>query len=281
MAAPGRSERVGPDPDGRTEQGIQPLSGPHTYMERAVSTWTSDRFGPVAVLTFTREPGNFMDFSSMVQLGSLLEDLARQTDQVKVVMLASGLDDRFIDHAELSDLARAGAGRASEEELGSWSRALRLLEEIPQPTIAAVDGLASGGGNEIALACTLRVASPRSRFQQPEVAVGIIPGGGGSVRLPRLIGPSRAAEAILTGRLVFAEEALRVGWVNTLLTGTDFPQEALRWVEAIAGNSAPALHAAKHSVVAGSRLPFGDAIATERRLFGELTAGNEALTSGS
>ncbi|MFF3909703.1 enoyl-CoA hydratase/isomerase family protein [Streptomyces sp. NPDC001848] len=234
----------------------------------------------MAVLTFTREPGNFMDFSSMVQLGSMLEDLGRQTDQVKVVMLASGLDDKFIDHAELSDLARAGAGRASEEELGSWSRALRLLEEIPQPTVAAVDGLASGGGNEIALACTLRVASPRSRFQQPEVAVGIIPGGGGSVRLPRLIGPSRAAEAILTGRLVFAEEALRVGWVNTVLTGTDFPREALRWVEAIARNAGPALHAAKHSVVAGSRLPFGDAITTERRLFRELTAGNEALTSG-
>ncbi|MFE1195459.1 enoyl-CoA hydratase/isomerase family protein [Streptomyces olivaceoviridis] len=246
-----------------------------------MSTWTSDRFGPVAVLTFTREPGNFMDFASMVRLGSLLEDLGRRTDEVKVVMLTSGLDDRFIDHAEMSDLARAGAGQASEEELGSWSRALRLLEEIPQPTIAAVDGLASGGGNEIALACTLRVASPRSRFQQPEVAVGIIPGGGGSVRLPRLIGPGRAAEAILTGRLVFAEEALRVGWVNTVLTGTDFPQEALRWAGSIAGNPGPALHAAKHSVVAGSRLAFGEAITTERRLFGELTAGNDALTSGS
>ncbi|WP_225813957.1 enoyl-CoA hydratase/isomerase family protein [Streptomyces spinosus] len=246
-----------------------------------MSTWTSDRFGAVAVLTFTREPGNFMDFGSMVRLGSLLEDLGRQTDEVKVVMLASGLDDTFIDHAELSDLARAGAGLASEEELGSWSRALRLLEEIPQPTVAAVDGLASGGGNEIALACTLRIASPRSRFQQPEVAVGIIPGGGGSVRLPRLIGSGRAAEAILTGRPVLAEEALNVGWVNTILTGADFTQEALRWVEAIAGNPAPALHAAKHSVVAGSRLPFGEAMATERRLFGELTAGNAALASGS
>ncbi len=281
MVAPGPSDRVAQDTDGRTERDTQSPFGPHTYMERAMSTWTSDRFGAVAVLTFTREPGNFMDFGSMVRLGSLLEDLGRQTDEVKVVMLASGLDDTFIDHAELSDLARAGAGLASEEELGSWSRALRLLEEIPQPTVAAVDGLASGGGNEIALACTLRIASPRSRFQQPEVAVGIIPGGGGSVRLPRLIGSGRAAEAILTGRPVLAEEALNVGWVNTILTGADFTQEALRWVEAIAGNPAPALHAAKHSVVAGSRLPFGEAMATERRLFGELTAGNAALASGS
>ncbi|MFF5854401.1 enoyl-CoA hydratase/isomerase family protein [Streptomyces sp. NPDC012751] len=246
-----------------------------------MSTWTSDRFGPVAVLTFTREPGNFMDFASMAQLGSLLENLGRQTDDVKVVMLASGLDDRFIDHAELADLARAGAGQASEEELGSWSRALRLLEEIPQPTVAAVDGLASGGGNEIALACSLRVASPRSRFQQPEVAVGIIPGGGGSVRLSRLIGPSRAAEAILSGRLVPAEEAQRVGWVNAVLAGTDFLQEALNWVDVIARHSGPALYAAKQSVVAGSRLPFGDALTMERRLFGGLSAGNRALMPGS
>ncbi|MCG7205574.1 enoyl-CoA hydratase/isomerase family protein [Streptomyces arenae] len=246
-----------------------------------MATWTSDRFGPVAVLTFTRKPGNFMDFGSMIQLGALLEDLGRQADQVKVVVLTGGLDDRFIDHAELSDLARAGAGLATAEELGSWSRALRLLEEIPQPTVAAVDGLASGGGNEIALACTLRAASPRSRFQQPEAAAGIIPGGGGSVRLPRLIGPGRAAEAILTGRLVHAEEALRVGWVNTVLTDADFVADALRWVGAVARNPGPALYAAKHSVVAGSRLPFGDAITTERRLFGELTADNEALSSGS
>ncbi|WP_234317157.1 enoyl-CoA hydratase/isomerase family protein [Streptomyces sp. NRRL WC-3744] len=103
---------------------------------------------------------------------------------------------------------------------------------------------------------------PRSRFQQPEVAVGIIPGGGGSVRLPRLIGSGRAAEAILTGRQVFAEDALRFGWVNAILTGARFSQEALRWGEAIARNSAPTLHAAKHSVVAGSRLPFGEAMAT-------------------
>jgi enoyl-CoA hydratase len=246
-------------------------------MEVAMSSWTLAHHGPIAVLTFTRKPGNFMDFASMVALGSSLEELAGRSDQFKAVVLTSGLDDTFIDHAELSDLARAGAGQASEAELGSWSRALRLLEEIPQPTVAAVDGLASGGGNEIALACTLRIASPRSRFQQPEVAVGIIPGGGGSVRLPRLIGPGRAAEAIMTGRPVSADEALRIGWINAVLDGDDFQQQALRWVQAIAGNSGPALYAAKHSVVTGSRLPFGEAIATERRLFGGLTTGNKAL----
>ncbi|MER6983376.1 enoyl-CoA hydratase/isomerase family protein [Streptomyces carpinensis] len=237
-----------------------------------MTTWTVERFGAVAVLTFTRAPENFMDFGSLRELGDLLEGFARNTGQVSVVMLAGGLDGKFIDHAELSDLARAGAGEASQEELGSWSRALNLLESIPQPTIAAVDGLASGGGNELALACTLRIASTRALFQQPEITGGFIPGGGGSVRLPRLIGPSHAAEVILTGRTFSADEAFRINWVNTVLPAENFRQEALRWAETIAKHSGPALFAAKESVVTGSKLPFHEALRTERRLFSGLIA---------
>jgi enoyl-CoA hydratase len=241
-----------------------------------MTAWAVERIGAVAVLTFTRAPDNLMDFRSMIGLGDLLEDIARRTEQVRVVVLAGGLDGMFINHAELTDLARAGAGQASKEELGSWSRALSLLEDIPQPTVAAVDGLASGGGNELALACTLRIASTRARFQQPEITGGFIPGGGGSVRLPRLVGPSHAAEVILTGRAFSAEEAHAMHWVNTVLPAAGFRQSALRWVENIAKNAGPALYAAKHSIVAGSRLPFPEAVATERRLFGDLTAGRGA-----
>ncbi|MFE9445421.1 enoyl-CoA hydratase/isomerase family protein [Streptomyces sp. NPDC006602] len=238
-----------------------------------MTTWAVERFGAVAVLTFSRAPENLMDFRSMIELGDLLEDIALQSKQVRVVMLAGGLDDKFIDHAELSDLARAGAGQASREELASWSRVLALLEDIPQPTVAAIDGLASGGGNEIALACTLRVASSRARFQQPEITGGFIPGGGGSVRLPRLVGPGHSAEVILTGRPFSADEALAMRWVNTVLPAEDFLQAALRWVEDIAKNAGPALYAAKESIVTGSRLPFPEAVATERRLFAGLTSG--------
>jgi enoyl-CoA hydratase len=245
-----------------------------------MTTWAVERFGAVAVLTFSRAPENLMDFRSMIELGALLEDMALQSDQVRVVMLTGGLDDKFIDHAELSDLARAGAGQASNEELGSWSRVLALLEDIPQPTVAAIDGLASGGGNEIALACTLRIASARARFQQPEITGGFIPGGGGSVRLPRLVGPGPAAEVILTGRPFSAAEALALRWVNAVLPAEDFPRAALRWVEDIAKNPGPGLYAAKQSIVTGSRLPFPEAVATERRLFAGLTAGL-AVDAGS
>ena len=241
--------------------------------------WTSEHHDAVAVLAFNRPPQNLADFASIIELGDLLEATA-QDDDVKVVMLAGGPDGVFVNHAEPADLARAGAGAATEEEVGSWSRALRLLEEIPQPTIAAIDGLASGGGNELALACTLRIGSERARLQQPEVSIGLIPGGGGSVRLPRLVGPGVAADAILSGRAFEAEEALQTGWINAVLPTRGFPEHATGWAAAIAASPAPALNAAKRSVVFGSRMAFADALALEHELFGQLAATSAALKEG-
>ena len=241
--------------------------------------WTTELHGPVALLMFTRPPQNLVNFAAMIELGDTLEDLAAKTDRVKIVMLTGGVDGVFIDHAELADLARAGQGRATEQELGSWARAERLLEEIPQPTIAAIDGLASGGGNEIALTCTLRIGSQRAQLQQPEVSAGIIPGGGGSVRLPRLVGPGIAAEAIITGRAFPAQEALRAGWINAILPADEFTRHALAWAAAIAQNTGPALNAAKKSVVFGARLPFADALGQERQLFTQLTATSHLLSA--
>ena len=242
-----------------------------------MSTWAAELHGPVALLTFTRPPQNLMNFASMIELGDLLDDLAANTSQVKVVMLTGGVDGVFINHAELSDLARAGQGRATGQELGSWARAQHLLEEIPQPTIAAIDGLASGGGNEIALTCTLRIGSERAQVQQPEVRAGIIPGGGGGVRLPRLVGPGVAAEAIITGRAFSAQEALRAGWLNAVLPADGFTAHALDWATAIAHSPSPALNAAKKLAVSGARLPFSDALTLEQQLFTQLTATSQTL----
>ena len=242
-----------------------------------MNAWTTDHHDAVAVLTFSRPPENFLSYASMIELGDLLEDLAAHTDQVKVIMLTSGVDGIFMNHAELSDLARAAERRATPEELGSWSRALRLLEGIPQPTIAAIDGLASGGGNEIALACSLRVGSERVRLQQPEVTVGIIPGGGGSVRLPRLVGPGIATEAIMTGRVYEAQESLRTGWISAVLPASGFREHVLGWATGIARSPGPSLNAAKKSIVVGTRLAFADALALEQELFKELSATSSAL----
>ncbi len=246
-----------------------------------MSAWSLETHGAVAVLTFSRPPENFIDFAALLQLGDLLESCAADPEDVKLVVLASRTDGYFINHADVTDLVKAGDGLATPAELGSWSRALRLLEEIPQPTVAAIDGLASGGGNELALACTVRIGSERAGLEQPEITVGIIPGGGGSVRLPRLVGPGLAAEAILTGRPFAAEEALRAGWLTLRLPADDFLGNVLRWSQTVAAAPAKALSSAKMSIVQGGRMTFDEAKRLELALFRDLTANSEALRQGN
>jgi enoyl-CoA hydratase len=233
-----------------------------------MSAWAVEVEKSVALLTFTRPPDATMDFVSMAELGEILTRLSAD-ERVKVVVLTGGLDGFFINHGDPGDLLRASRGKATAAEAESWPRTLDILENIPQPTVAAIDGLAAGGGNEIALACTLRVGSVRASLRQPEITVGIIPGGGASVRLPRVAGPGVAAEAILTGRVFSAEEALRSGWLNAVLPTEDFVGRALRWVGAVAQHPAPALRAARRVLTAAAKLSFADAIALERQIFVE------------
>jgi enoyl-CoA hydratase/carnithine racemase len=190
-----------------------------------MSTWTVTQHGGVAKLTFTRPPRNFLDFASMIELGDRLEELAEQSEQVKVIMLTGGVDGYFVAQGDMADLQRAGRGEAPEG-IPSWLRLTGLLRDMPQPTVAAVDGQAWGGGNELALACQLRIGSTRAHLGNPEVKVGIIPGGGGSQRLPRLIGAGFAADAVLRGRVFSADEALRLGWLNAVLPVDGFVDSA-------------------------------------------------------
>jgi len=181
------------------------------------NTWTETRHGRVAVLTFTRPPRNWMNILSMMELLGHLERLATEGDEVTVVMLTGGVDAYFIAHADLDDLAKLARGEDVGGDLGAWTKALHLLESMPQPTVAAIDGQAWGGGCETALACTMRIASERSHLGQPEVSVGIIPGAGGTQRLPRLVGSAVGAELCLSGRVIQADEALRIGLLNAVL----------------------------------------------------------------
>lgn len=239
-------------------------------------SWIESREGRIAVLTFDRPPRNWMDVRSMSELVSHLERLAAESDEVSVVMLTGGVDGYFIAHADLDDLARIARGEDVGGDLGSWSRALDLLETIPQPTVAAIDGQAWGGGCETALACTLRIGSQRAHLGQPEVSVGIIPGAGGTQRLPRLVGAGVGAELCLSGRVIDAEEALRIGLLNAILPTEGFAKSALAWCERMARHPAPALFAAKQAVVRGLRLPLSEGLALEGRLFAGLNASAEA-----
>jgi len=229
----------------------------------------------MALGTFTRPPRNFMSFAAMGELEVLVAEVAAD-ESVSVLVLTGGVPGYFVAHADLDDLARLGRGQPVEGDPLSWFRTLAALEAMPQPVVAAVGGQAWGGGCELALACTLRVASASAHLAQPEVNVGIIPGAGGTQRLPRLVGQGRAAELILSGRVTGAEEALRIGLVEAVLPDEQFVDRALEWVAAIAAKPRAALVAAKRAVVEGLRLPFDEGLRLEGRLFLECQTGKDA-----
>jgi enoyl-CoA hydratase/carnithine racemase len=238
--------------------------------------WTETRHDKIAVLTFERPPKNWMSLEAMTQLVGHLERLAEQPAEVSVVMLTGGVDGFFIAHADLDDLARLAKGEPVKGDPGAWTEALALLEAMPQPTVAAIDGQAWGGGCETALACTLRVGSERAHLGQPEVSVGIIPGAGGTQRLPRLVGSGIGAELCVTGRIVQADEAHRIGLLNAVLPTQGFVQHAIDWCGRIARNPASAVFAAKQAVVEGLTLPLDEGLRLERKLFAKANASPEA-----
>jgi enoyl-CoA hydratase len=233
-----------------------------------VHHWTLVRRDAVALATFNRPPRNLMSMAAMSELEQLAGEVAADPE-IAVFVLTGGVDGYFVAHADLDDLTRLGKGEPVEGDPGAWARTFALLEAMPQPVVAAVDGQAWGGGCELSLACTLRVASERAHFGQPEVAVGIIPGAGGTQRLPRLIGAGRAAELVLSARIIDAQEALRIGLVEAVLPNVDFVARALEWVQPMATKPRAALFAAKRAVIDGLRLPLEEGLRLEGRLFVE------------
>jgi enoyl-CoA hydratase/carnithine racemase len=243
--------------------------------------WNVDIADRIAVLTFTRPPSNWMSIAAMTELADALDEIAGRTSDVTVVVLTGGVDGYFIAHADLDDLASLGRGESVEGDPRAWRRALSTLESMPQPTVAAIDGQAWGGGCETALACTVRLGSERAHLGQPEVTVGVIPGAGGTQRLPRIVGPAVGAELCITGRVVHADEALHVGLLNAVLPTDGFLDHALQWCGQITRNPAAAVFAARRAVIDGLRLPLDEGLRLESRLFREVNASPEARTANA
>jgi enoyl-CoA hydratase len=230
------------------------------------SHWSLEGEGPVALATFTRPPRNLMTMAAMGELEALLTGVAEDPD-VTVLVLTGGVPGYFVAHADLDDLAALGRGEAVAGDPGSWARAFALLDTMPQVVVAAVNGQAWGGGCELSLACTLRVAATSAHFGQPEVAVGIIPGAGGTQRLPRLVGAGRAAELILSARIIDAAEAHRIGLVEAVLPDEGFLDHVRAWVEPIATKPRHAVVAGKRAILDGLKGSLPDGLALEGRLF--------------
>jgi enoyl-CoA hydratase len=235
----------------------------------------SSHEGGVAVLTVNRPDAlNAFDVDTLTELRDRLRELAEE-DDVRVVVLTGAGDRAFAAGADIKYMSGLDVDQAKEwgalgHEVGD------LLETMPKPTIAAVNGFALGGGCELALACDFRYASSTAKLGQPEVNLGIIPGWGGTQRLARVVGIGLAKELVLTGRVVGAEEALRIGLVNAVHEPDELLEKTLEVAQALAAKAPLALAAAKEAVNRALAGDHGDNLGREADYFGELFSSADA-----
>ena len=216
-----------------------------------------------------------MTFAAMGELEALATEVAAD-ETATALVIASDVPGWFVLHGDLEDLIKLGRGDSFDGDALSWPRTLSLFESMPQIVVAAINGRAGGGGLEMTLACTLRVVGPRARLSFVEVALGLIPGGGGTQRLPRQIGPGRTAELILSGRTITAEEAVRLGVAERYIPDEPFLDGVLSWLEPIAARPKGALAAAKRAILDGLALPLEAGLQREAELVGPLLLGAES-----
>jgi enoyl-CoA hydratase len=215
----------------------------------------------VALVTLDRPKMNALSSDLLRRLSAIAEALVDDPPGSVVVW---GGERVFAAGADISEFG----GTAKAREMGGLFReALDGIAAIPRTTVAAVNGYALGGGCELALACDLRVAADDATFGQPEILLGIIPGGGGTQRLPRLVGPARAKDMILTGRQVKADEALRIGLVDRVVPAGDVLASALELASSLAAGAVVAQALAKQAIDDGLDGTLSDGIGLEQDLF--------------
>jgi enoyl-CoA hydratase len=219
----------------------------------------------VAIITINRpDKRNALSAAVRRELLSALDQL-REDGNTRVVVITGSGDKAFIAGADITEFAERTPvqQRAVMEE----RRIFDAVAEFPKPVIAMINGFALGGGCELALACDMRIAARSARLGQPEIKLGIIPGGGGTQRLPRLIGLGNAMRLILTGELINAEEAARLGLVDLVVEDSDLATRTLEIARAMAAHSPLTLRLAKTAVRASEEMPLAAGLAFERELF--------------
>jgi enoyl-CoA hydratase/carnithine racemase len=230
---------------------------------------TERRDDGVAVIRLDNGKVNALSTELLRQLESAAESLISAPPGAVVV---TGSDRMFAAGAEISEFGGPDEARAIGD---CFTRALNAVAAIPRATIAAVNGFALGGGCELSLACDFRVCSASARFGQPEILLGIIPGGGGTQRLARLVGPSLAKDLIFTGRQVGAEEALRIGLVNRVAE-TSALEEALVWAGELARGAVAGMALAKRAIDRGLDITLDGGLDLEQQLFAEVFTTDDA-----
>ncbi len=222
----------------------------------------------VARITLHNPPANVLTGSMLKELGRVLNEV-EEDEYVRVVIL-TGTGRFFCAGADLNELAHLTTVHGGSEFSLLGQALFSRIERLGKPVLAAINGACVGGGLELALACHLRVVAAGASLGVPEIKLGLIPGFGGTQRLPRVVGPSKAAEMILTGESLSAEEALKIGLVGRVVP----PQELLAQAEAVAAqilaHGKTATEAALHAIRGGLDIPLSEGLAREAELFGRL-----------
>ena len=225
----------------------------------------------VAVVRIDNGKVNALSTAVLGQIEQIFRDLR---DDLPGAVVIIGNGRMFAAGADISEFD----GPNEAATVGSaFARALHQVQALPRVVLAAVDGFALGGGCELALACDFRMCTERARFGQPEILLGIIPGGGGTQRLARLVGTSRAKDLILTGRQVDPTEALAIGLVDSVVPVEELEERALARARAFAAGPVVAQGLAKRAIDEGLDMPLGDALEMEHRLFVQSFESNDAV----
>ena len=225
----------------------------------------------IATLTFNRpDKLNALNDATMTELGRAVEEL--RADDTVAGMILTGAGRAFVAGADIAEL-KSKAPAEAYQMARRGQEVFRRLETSPKPVIAAVNGFALGGGCELAMACHVRIASEAAKFGQPEVKLGVIPGYGGTQRLTRLVGRGRALQLLLTGEMIDASEAYRIGLVSRVVAGTEQVVDAARaMLQQMLANGPMALAHCIDAVNRGAEVSLEEALALEAAAFGLLTA---------
>ncbi len=240
---------------------------PDTASERQfVKVNVEDR---VAVITIDHPPVNAFDGPTMLDLHSAV-GAAIEDPEVKAIVITGAGQMAFVAGADIGAVAKLeNAGQALQASLDGQT-VFNRIECSPKPVIAAINGVCLGGGMELALACHMRIAGDRVRMGQPEINLGIIPAWGGTQRLPRLVGQSKAIELILTGDALSAQEAYRLNLVNKVVPGGEVLKTAKDLAKKIASKGGPSVSAALEAIRKSAELPLDDGLQFEAERFGAL-----------
>lgn len=224
-----------------------------------------EREGRVAILTVNRpDKGNALNQAVRDETLAHLEAI-KDDDDVGVVVITGQGEKFFIAGADIGEFE--GRSPLDQREAMRFPRIYDVMSGFPKPVIAMVNGYCLGGGCELASSCDIRIASEKARFGQPEVNLGLIPGGGGTQRLPRLVGLGRAMKIVLSGEMLDAAEALRIGLVDDVVAPDELRSTTLELAGKIAGKSPLTLRVAKEALRASQRMPIEEGVLYERDLF--------------